>query len=48
VSPRTFKRKQLELEVWVTKETNKINRDKESYEGKGQRDRNEQYLKNVF
>lgn len=47
VSPRTFNRKKLELESWVTIETNKIKKEKESYEGHRQRDRNEQYLLNV-
>jgi hypothetical protein len=47
VSPRTFQRKQLELEVWVTKETKKITKAKESYESDKVRDRQDQYLKNV-
>jgi hypothetical protein len=35
------------LEVWVTKETTKINQAREKYESERMRDRQEQYLKNV-
>lgn len=47
VSPRTFQRKQLELEVWVTKETKKITKAKETFESDKVKDRQDQYLKNV-
>lgn len=48
VSPRTFKQKSLELEVWVTKEQNQIKRDRDQYDRERARQKQETYYLNVL